>query len=120
MATQASASVMTDLVNNFVPATPVPAKDTGTKWTLAMIDAMAGRRNNFIVVMVDNPKKPDSIASRNWHLYGTKGKPTVTVAEFLRGGDNPYYPARDNGVTRARASLLWDLQRNFVRIEEIG
>jgi hypothetical protein len=85
-----------------------------------MIDAMAGRRNNFIVVMVDNPKKPDSIASRNWHLYGTKGKPTVTVAEFLRGGDNPYYPARDNGVTRARASLLWDLQRNFVRIEEIG
>lgn len=91
-----------------VPAgKPVPA----TKhYTLRLIDSFAAGRNNFICVMVDCPKKPDCIAEKNWPLYGMIGKPTVTVGQFMK--DERVI----GGTNRARASLLWDIQRGYITI----
>ena len=78
---------------------------------MSHVDAMESARGNYIVVLVDNPKKPGSIASRNWGIYGRKGQPTITVAKYMET-----YPQDDRGVNRARASLLWDWDRRFIAI----
>lgn len=119
--TKSAPSAIETLVQRFKPGTVTTAVETPAKrWTIGSIEAMAGKRNNFVCVRVENPKKPGSIAHRNWSLYGKVGQPSVTVAQFLRGGDVPYYPAKDGGVTRARQSLLWDLDRGFVTIVEVA
>ena len=76
------------------------------------IDGLEGNRNNVITVRVSCPKKVGSIAERNWSLYGDG---TVTVAAFVKS-----YPKQDGGVTRARASLLWDLNHGFVTVGTVG
>lgn len=75
------------------------------------IDALPGGRNNLITVLVPNPKQANSIASRNWPIYGEQGEPTVTVAEFIRN-----YPAMDGGTVRATTSLAWDIGHGFIKI----
>ena len=73
------------------------------------IDALETNRQAVIYVLQDeNVKMPDSIARRNHKLYGNG---TVTVAAFIKN-----YPRNDGGVTRARGSLLWDLNRNIIGI----
>lgn len=81
-----------------------------TPWTMRRIDALPGARNNFVCVMVPNPKVSGK-ASANWPLYGTIGKPTVTVAAYIAA-----YPLADGGVTRAERSLTWDLDRGYIKI----
>ena len=105
----------TNLRNEYGPVIyeAKPAAKQKIKCTMAMIDRLAGERNNFIRVM--NPtgnKKPGSIAARNYSLYGKVGEPTVTVRDFIKA-----YPLQDGGVTRARASLLWDIERGFIKID---
>ena len=98
---------------------PVPELVTQTKGkgkssiakVMNWIDALPGGRNNFITVLVPNPKQANTIASRNWPLYGEQGKPTVTVAEFIRA-----YPPMDGGTVRATTSLAWDIGHGFIRI----
>lgn len=93
-------------------AATATVKEAVPHYTLRLIDSLAAGRNNFIeVVHPTGNKKPGSIAERNYPLYGAPGKPTVTVANFMKN-----YPTVDGGVTRARSSLLWDLQRKFVKI----
>lgn len=82
------------------------AQPPRVKCTLKMIDVLEGNRSNVVTVLVANPKKPGSIAHRNFGLY--EGK---TVAAFLAS-----YPTQDGGKTRARASLLWDIERGFVGV----
>lgn len=106
---------MSDLnVSETVVSTNEPkAKQPKVKCTMAMIDRLAGNRNNFInVLSPTGNKKPGSIAARNYSLYGSVGSPSVTVADFVKS-----YPVQDGGVTRARASLLWDIERGFVAID---
>lgn len=84
------------------------AKPDKVRCTLKMIDVLEGNRSNTITVLVANPKKPGSIAHRNFALYNNE----PTVAGFLNG-----YPRNDGGKTRARASLLWDIERGFVGVK---
>lgn len=97
-----------DIVN----ATKPEAK-TDTKphhFTLVGIDAMAGKRDNFILVMIDNPKVPGSQADMLWPLQGQKGKPTVTVGAFLAAGETMF------NRNRARTDLLYNLNEGYVKI----
>ena len=109
---------MSDTVNySFVPAPRVNPNATRTvmhDYKLKDIDALEGGRDNYILVMVENPKKPDSIAFNNWYLYGNRGQPSVTVKQFIKS-----YPKGDRGVDRARASLIWDLNRELIRIVKV-
>ena len=84
-------------------------------WNVTMIDRSAGGRNNLIIVFQPNPKKPGSKADTNWHLYGKIGKPTVTVETFLKA-----YPTLDGGLTRARASLAYDINYGYVGILNVA
>ena len=84
-------------------------------WNVTMIDRSAGGRNNLIIVFQPNPKKPGSKADLNWGLYGKLGKPTVTVDAFLKS-----YPAADGGLTRARASLAYDINYGYVGILNVA
>lgn len=95
------------LVRNNPPAV-TQAKPDKVRCTLKMIDVLEGNRSNTITVLVANPKKPGSIAHRNFALYDNE----PTVAGFLNG-----YPRNDGGKTRARASLLWDIERGFVGVK---
>lgn len=95
------------------PAAVTATKPAKVKCTMAMIDKLSEGRANYICVM--NPtgnKKPGSIAARNYTLYGNG---SVTVAAFIKS-----YPLQDGGVTRARASLLWDIERGFVTIDGLS
>jgi hypothetical protein len=115
-------------VNPTGAATPrTAATPTATKpnWTMADIERIEGGRNNFILVMVDNPKKADTKVRRLWPLYGEKGKPTVTVrgymAELKANDNNPKHPAYEcGGQTKARAALRFDLNHGFIKIVEGG
>ena len=83
----------------------------GATVTVTKIDRLAGGRANLVRVNVANPKKPGSIADRNWSLYGKLGESTVSVATFLKA-----YPAADGGLGRARASLAYDINYGYVSI----
>lgn len=78
-----------------------------TNWTVTKIDRLAGGRANRLRVNVANPKKPGSIAHRNWGLYGND----TSVDAFLRA-----FPAGDGGLGRARSSLTWDLNYGYVSV----
>lgn len=108
------------LVQGFTPRTATVTNGkrlsylapSGEVWKMKDIDALAGGRNNFIIVIdATGDKKARSIAEKNYPLYGKVGEPTVTVQGFIKS-----YPTQDGGVTRARASLLWDLDRGFVKV----
>lgn len=79
-------------------------------WSVVKLDRLTGGRGNRILVMVANPKKPGSMADRNWPLYGKTGEPTVTVEQFLKN------PAVEGGLSRARVSLAYDLNYGYVKI----
>jgi hypothetical protein len=97
-------------------ATPVATKKAQlANHKMREIDAMEAARGAYIHVLVPCPKKPGSIAERNWGIYGEVGKPTVTVAAFIRA-----YPKDDRGTDRARASLLWDWNRGFIAIGPVA
>lgn len=112
---------MSDTVNYaFVPS-PRPLTDSKSKsvfhdYRMKDIDALEGGRDLYIKVMVPNPKKPGSIAYNNWFLYGDESLngPDVTVKQFIKS-----YPKDDRGVDRARASLIWDLNREFIKIVKV-
>jgi hypothetical protein len=100
-----SVTVVNEALDEFGPVL-YQAQETAAKFTLATIDAMEGSRQCKIRVLVACPKKPGSIAEALWPLYD--GQPTV--AEFLAR------MTASHSRSRARASLLWDLQRRFVQI----
>lgn len=75
------------------------------------IDALEGGRDNLLLVVRENPKKLGTKAHRNYGLYGLTAQPSVSVADYIRS-----YPEADGGPTRARLSLLWDLNHSHVRI----
>ena len=92
------------------------AKPERKRYTMAMIDRLAGDRNNFIRVLhPTGDKKPGCIAQRNYYLYGKLGEPSVTVRDFIKS-----YPLQDGGVTRARNSLIWDLERSYIVIQGLN
>lgn len=80
-------------------------------WSVTRIDRLSGGRNNLILVCVTNPKKPGSKADTNWGLYGKQDNATVPVGDFLKA-----YPGEDGGLSRARASLAYDLNYGYVKI----
>ena len=97
------------------PTETKKAPETVTKkdWKLRDI---ANRNEALICVMVDNPKQPGSDARLLFPYQGERGKPTVTVAQYLAIGAEVKGKMGLCGTARVRSDLIYNLNHGFVKL----
>jgi hypothetical protein len=118
--TKKTPSIFATLVANHKPATVTQAR----VWRLRDIDAMAGGRNNFLLVKepsVAKAKPGGGIGAMLYPLQGKPGIPSVTVAGFLKIASEAHRPDGKGlvGMSKARDDLLWNINHKYVEIVQI-